>query len=100
MFLTLDVSKVSGWLNAVAYCQVEGRADDAGRGAGREAGGRVRQRRRERRASAWGVEPEAGGHGARAERTANIQLMSVTLDVSKVSGWLNAVARCRDEGTG
>ena len=28
-------------------------------------------------------------------RTLNIWLMSVTLDVSKVSGWLNAVASCR-----
>ena len=29
---------------------------------------------------------------ARAERTANIELMSVTLEVSKLSGWLNALA--------
>jgi hypothetical protein len=32
---------------------------------------------------------------ARAERTLNMPLMSVTLDVSKLSGWLNADARCR-----
>ena len=35
--------------------------------------------------------------GARAERTANIHPMLVTLDVSKLSGWLNAVASCRVE---
>ena len=37
MVVTLDVSKLSGWLNAVAYCRVERRANDAGRGAAREA---------------------------------------------------------------
>eukprot|EP00964_Phaeocystis_antarctica_P000162 scaffold91_cov56-Phaeocystis_antarctica.AAC.3 len=29
---------------------------------------------------------------ARAKRTANMRPMSVTLDVSKLNGWLNAVA--------
>ena len=37
MLMTLDVSKLSGWLNADAPCRVEGRACDAGRGAAREA---------------------------------------------------------------
>jgi len=37
MSVTLDVSKVSGWLNADADCRVERRAYDAGRGVGREA---------------------------------------------------------------
>ena len=32
--------------------------------------------------------------GARAERTLNIQNMLVTLDVSKLSGWLNEDAPC------
>ena len=41
--------------------------------------------------------PEIQGCGQiggrpRAERTKNIQLMSVTLDVSKLSGWLKADA--------
>ena len=46
------------------------------------------------------------GHRSRhgEERTLNINCMSVTLDVSKLSGWLNADARCRVErrayGTG
>ena len=34
---------------------------------------------------------------ARAERTANIHRMSVTLDVLRLSGWLNADAPCRVE---
>ena len=36
MYLTLDVSKLSGWLNANAFCRVrEKAAYGAGRGAGR-----------------------------------------------------------------
>ena len=31
------------------------------------------------------------------ERTENMAYMSVTLEVSKLSGWLNAVATCRVE---
>ena len=38
-----------------------------------------------------------GGYRACAERTWNIQPMVVTLDVSKLSGWLNALAACRAE---
>ena len=34
---------------------------------------------------------------ARAERTQNMDSMVVTLDVSKLSGWLNAYASCRVE---
>ena len=42
MVVTLEVSKLSGWLNTDARCRVEGRACDAGgRGASREAGGPV-----------------------------------------------------------
>ena len=37
---------------------------------------------------------EAEGR-ARAERTRNMATMSVTPDVSKLSGWLNADAICR-----
>ena len=32
MLVTRDVSKLSGWLKAVANCRVESRACDAGRG--------------------------------------------------------------------
>ena len=35
--------------------------------------------------------------GNREERTRNMELMSVTLDVSKLSGWLKADAACRVE---
>ena len=37
MLVTLDVSKLSGWSNAVACCRVERRACDVGRGTAREA---------------------------------------------------------------
>ena len=37
------------------------------------------------------------GVRARAERTSNMLFMFVTLDVLKLSGWLNADAYCRDE---
>ena len=37
VFVTRDVSKLSGWLNADAYCRVERRACGVGRGAAREA---------------------------------------------------------------
>ena len=45
MVVTLDVSKLSGWLNAAAFCRVGRRACDAERGVarGRESVGR-RQR--------------------------------------------------------
>ena len=38
---------------------------------------------------------KAGGARARAERTQNMEYMVVTLDVSKLSGWLNTRAPCR-----
>ena len=40
---------------------------------------------------------KAGGARACAARTLNIRYMSETLDVSKLSGWLNALASCRVE---
>ena len=40
MSVTLDVSKLSGWLNFDAYCRVERRVYDAERGVDREAGKR------------------------------------------------------------
>ena len=62
-----------------------------GRQAGQEAEGR------------GGGSPSDAQHGpdwsvvarAGAERTRNMYAMSVTLEVSKVSGWLNACAYCR-----
>jgi len=43
---------------------------------------------------------KAWGPRARAERTRNMPRMLVTLDVSRLSGWLNANAACRIEGRG
>ena len=40
---------------------------------------------------------KAEGARACAERTLNMPSMSVTLDVSKLSGWLNFGAACQDE---
>ena len=48
MSVTLDVSKLSGWLNANALCRVERRAYNAERGGSREAGGGVDRRQRTR----------------------------------------------------
>eukprot|EP00964_Phaeocystis_antarctica_P048347 scaffold27991_cov54-Phaeocystis_antarctica.AAC.1 len=97
MVVTLDVSKLSGWLNALADCRVERRAYDAERGVGREAGGRGPAAAHERHARGEGPVVKAGGARACAERTSNMLFMSVTLDVSKLSGWLNALADCRVE---
>ena len=55
MSVTLDVSKLSGWLNADADCRVERRAYDAERGVGR--GRRKGVGRRQR---------TSGMHGERA----------------------------------
>jgi hypothetical protein len=40
---------------------------------------------------------EAAVTGAREERTLNMLFMSVTLEVSRLSGWLNADALCQDQ---
>ena len=40
---------------------------------------------------------KAGGPRARAERTSNMRYVFVTLDMSKLSAWLNLYARCRVE---
>ena len=54
--------------------------------------------RKGRISSARGVrvaELGSGGRRRRRERTLNILIMSVTLEVSKLSGWLKADATCR-----
>eukprot|EP00964_Phaeocystis_antarctica_P069419 scaffold42180_cov51-Phaeocystis_antarctica.AAC.1 len=62
MFVTLDVSKLSGWLNAVAPCRVERRVCDAEREvwAGRRQG--MGWRRRKRRVGR-GPTKGCGGQG-------------------------------------
>ena len=96
MLVTLDVSQLSGWLNAAAFCRVRKRACGAGRGAGREVRGRVLgQRWRKRGAHAEG--PTEGRGPVQAERTKNMRSMVITLEKTKLSGWLNADACCRVE---
>ena len=50
---------------------------------------------RRRKRCEWGGPDSRLGARARAERTRNIHFMVVTLDVSKLSGWLNLYADCR-----
>ena len=60
---------------------------------GRREGGAVAAAR----AACKGEGPTGGwGAGHAAERTANMAVMSVTLDVSKLSGWLNAFVSCSE----
>jgi hypothetical protein len=70
-----------------------------GRGASQEAGGPGVWWRHD--TSGMHVEKarlKAWGPRARAERTENMPPMFVTLEVSKLSGWLKADACCRVEG--
>eukprot|EP00964_Phaeocystis_antarctica_P130686 scaffold94562_cov58-Phaeocystis_antarctica.AAC.3 len=68
MSVTLDVSKLSNWLNTDAPCPVERRAYDAERGVGR---GREDVGRRQRTSGMHGVRVRLKAGGARAcvERT-------------------------------
>ena len=93
----MEVSKLSDWLNAVAYCQVDREGMRRGWHAGWEAGGRevAVTHAACKRGSNWG-----SGVGLGSERTQNIPLMVVTLDASRLSGWLNAVAPCRVDREG
>ena len=77
MSVTMDVSRLSGWLNALANC-VESK-----RSHYKEGG-------------MWAEKEGVGRYRACFERTSNISLMSVTLDVSRLSGWLNASASCTE----
>jgi len=83
MSVTLEVSKLSGWLKTYALCRVEGRSMRCGGGAGREVGGRGAAAQ-----AACTGRPDSRllGARARAERTANMANMFVTLEVSRLSG--------------
>jgi len=100
MSVTLEVSTLSGWLKADAYCRVEGRACDAGGERCEPGGGRACGvvAAHKRRARGWPDSRPVGGKGTRGERTWNMRNMVVTLEVSKLSGWLKADAYCRVEG--
>ena len=67
--------------------------------AGREAGGREAAAAQAACTGKARLKAFVGAR-ARAERTANINSMVVTLEVSRLSGWLNADANCRVEGRG
>ena len=100
MVVTLDVSKLSGWLNADApphaTCRVARRANDVGARCGPGGGGATVGWRRRK----WHVRERLDsrlGPRARIERTSNMLRMFLTLEVSKGSGWLNASTCCRGE---
>eukprot|EP00964_Phaeocystis_antarctica_P156153 scaffold125705_cov51-Phaeocystis_antarctica.AAC.2 len=95
MSVTLEVLKLSGLLNADAFCRES-------KGGHTVRGGVRPERRRTTAAQAacrGGRDCRIGaGHGE--ERTQNMYGMSVTLEVSKLSGWLNADAPCRESKGG
>ena len=62
------------------------------RHAGRVAGG---EEAAVAQAARWEGSTAVMAGRARAERTANMDCMSATLDVSRLSGWLNALAYCQ-----
>ena len=93
--MTLEVSKLSGWLKAYAACQVQRghpklRETRVARRCGTE--GRANQQRAQR---ACVAQLGSVGRRRRRKRTLNICVMPVTLEVSKLSGWLKAYAACR-----
>jgi hypothetical protein len=95
MVVTLEVSKLSGWFSFCAPCQPKGGACDMGRGADGEA---VGSGAAQAGMQTGKVRPQGLGVRARVGRTENMLFMSVTLEVSQLSGWLNAFAICRVEG--
>ena len=86
MPVTLDVSQLSGWLNAAAACRVEREA------CGKRGGMRGRATGGARVGTAAAQEMRAGRDqtvevvlaGAGAERTANMLRIFVALDVSQL----------------
>ena len=82
--VTLDVSNLSGWLNADARCRESNKGNTMRGKRCRVPEGR-RWRATAVQACRGGLDCRLGaGHGE--ERTENIQRMFVTLEVSKLSG--------------
>ena len=82
MSVTLEVSKLSGWLKADAVCRVEGRACDAGgRGASREAGAPGVWWWHDKR-HARGRKGPTQGLGAKGTREAHVEHVAHFRDVS------------------
>ena len=92
MFVTLEVSKLSGWLNAYAPCR-----ESKG---GHTMRGELRARTTAAHAACRGRFDYKLGAGHGEERTWNMRSMFATLEVSKPSGWLNAYAVCRESKRG
>ena len=99
MVVTLDVSKLSGWLNADAYC----RESNGGHTVWCEVQSTGSGRRRRATAVHAACRGELDyrlGSGLGKERTLNMLAMVVTLEVSKLSGWLNDDAPCQESNGG
>jgi hypothetical protein len=71
MFVTLEVSKLSGWLKRLAFCRVEGRACDAGKGRCEPGGGRACGVVAAHKRHAWG--PTLKRLGAKGTRGAHVE---------------------------
>ena len=94
MVVTREVSQLSGWLKASVFC----RGSQAGYGgAGRAAVGEAACKQL---AGKTGDCTDIGVGGAGGEqRTENMPVISVTLEVFQLSGWLKAAALCRGSQT-
>ena len=98
MSVTPEVLKLSGWLNADAFCE-ESKGGHAVQGEAYQSAGRRRRTTAAHAACRGGLDCRLGaGHGE--ERTRNMPSMFVTLEVLKPSGWLNAGAYCRESKAG
>ena len=78
MFVTLDVSRLSGWLNALAFYRAERRAYDAGG---------IRARRREgvgRRLCMQHTDEDSAGHRGRGTRGAHPKHIAHGCDTGRV----------------
>eukprot|EP00964_Phaeocystis_antarctica_P061804 scaffold36956_cov62-Phaeocystis_antarctica.AAC.2 len=83
MVVTLEVSRLNGWLNDDASCRVEREASEERCHGGGEMGGRGVAAAAQ---AARTAEPTVGAAvRARAERTKNMYCMVVTLEVSRLS---------------
>eukprot|EP00964_Phaeocystis_antarctica_P093999 scaffold60773_cov44-Phaeocystis_antarctica.AAC.2 len=100
MFVTLEVPKLSGWLNADADCRESkgGHTVRCGTTCGLW-GGRAAGDRGARSAQGRGPDYKLrAGHGE--ERTPNMAPMLVTLEVSKLRIWLNVDVLCQESKGG
>ena len=89
------VAKLSGWLNADAYCRESNGGHtmrDEVRARRREGGGRPRCKQGAGERARLQIRGRARG-GAHIEHVLHVR---DAVEVSKLSGWLNADARCRE----